>query len=168
MAPRKVRLVVGVVKKKNIDVALDQLAHLSNRASQWVAKAINSAASNGENNHRMVRSNLYISEAWVDEGIKLRRWRPKGFGRAGLIQKKTSHINIVLDERVAGVRAAEPTKKVEEKAPKVESAEQKQEATTDVVKEEKKVPEAKSSTDEAKPSKGLKGFGKRLFRRKRI
>ena len=168
MAPRKVRLVVGVVKKKNVDAALDHLVHLSNRASQWVAKAINSAASNAENNHRMVRSNLYISEAWVDEGTKLRRWRPKGFGRAGLIQKKTSHINIVLDERVAGVRAAEPTKKVEEKAPKAESAEQKQEATTDVVKEEKKIPEAKSTTDEAKPAKGLKGFGKRLFRRKRI
>lgn len=166
IAPRKVRLVVGLVKKKDIDAALDHLAHVTNRSARWVAKTINSAVANAENNHRMVRSNLYIKNAWVDEGIKLRRWLPKGFGRAGEIQKKTSHINIVLDERVAGMRAqAAPAKK--EETPAATQPEQ-EPSVQEAAGPEKKAPTVKRATEETKPTAGLKGFGKRLFRRKSI
>lgn len=174
IAPRKVRLVVGLVKKKDVDTALDQLAHLTNRASRPVSKTISSAIANAENNHRMVRGNLYVKNAWVDEGTKLRRWRPKGFGRAGTIQKKTSHINIVLDERVAGMRAAEQTPKKPVQAdsdePAVAPAEQAPEAAaTEDVKTIEKPKAPKVVQETPKPTgKGLKGFGKRLFRRKSI
>lgn len=166
MAPRKVRLVAGLVKKKDVDTALAQLAHLSNRASRPIAKTINSAIANAENNHRMVRGNLYVKNAWVDEGTKLRRWEPKGFGRAGRIEKKTSRINIVLDERVAGVRAAEQPVKNEEETPAPVPEKQ-----AEAVKEEvphKAVPKKQEAKSQTKPAKGLKGFGRKLFRRKSI
>lgn len=170
MAPRKVRLVVDLVRDKDVDTALDQLAHLSNRASRYVSRTIESAIANAENNHRMVRSNLFVAEAWVDEGLKLRRWIPKGFGRAGTIQKKTSRINVVLDERVAGVRQAE-----EQSKPAADASSKPDEAPADTdsgaeqteAQPERKVPTAKLK-DDTKPAKGLRGFGKKLFRRKSI
>lgn len=164
LAPRKVRLLVGLIKKKDVDAALDQVTHLSSRASRPLAKLINSAIANAENNFRMVRSNLYVKNAWVDEGIKLRRWRPKGFGRAAAIQKKTSHINVVLDERVPGMRAAEkPVKEKQEAAP----APQADEASGPAPEKKPVLKRAESAP--AKPKGGgLKGFGRRLFRRKSI
>ena len=103
-APRKVRAVVNLVKGKNALKALEQLEFLVRRPTGPVMKVIKSALANGENNFGMVRSNLFIKEFYVDEGVKLKRFRPKGFGRAGEIQKKTSHINLVLEEKVAGLK----------------------------------------------------------------
>ena len=164
IAPRKVRLVVGLIKKKDVGVAIDEMTHLSNRASLPVRKLIDSAIANAENNFRMVRSNLYVKNVWVDEGIKLRRWHAKGFGRGGAIQKKSSHINIILDERVAGMRAAEPTKKEAPKPVAAPEGEAKEGADVD----EKKTPSVRPASDAPKPTKGLSGFGKKLFRRKSI
>ena len=82
LAPRKVRLVVNAVKGKNALKALEQLEFLNRRPSDPIMKLIKSALANAENNFNMVRSNLYIKEFFVDEGMKLRRYRPKAFGRA--------------------------------------------------------------------------------------
>ncbi|HXV26724.1 MAG TPA: 50S ribosomal protein L22 [Candidatus Paceibacterota bacterium] len=165
IAPRKVRLVAGLIKKKDIDAALDQLAHMSKRSAAPIVKLVNSAVANAENNYRMVRGNLFIKNLWVDEGIKLRRWQPKGFGRAGEIQKKTSRINLILDERVAGMRMQEgPAKK---KAAESTDAQAEAGHDHDHDHEPAAVRKGPAVTDEAKPkSRGLAGFGRRLFQRK--
>ena|SRR3989344_4874381 len=105
LSPRKVRLVVNVVKGKNALKALEQLEFISRRPADPLVKLLKSALANAENNFNMVRSNLYIQEFYVDEGTKLKRYRPKAFGRAGEIQKKTSHVHLVLAEKVPGLKS---------------------------------------------------------------
>ena len=111
LAPRKVRAVVNAVKGKNALKALEQLGFLVRRPSEPIMKLIKSALANAENNFSMVKSNLYIKEFYVDEGVKLKRYRPKAFGRSGEIQKKTSHIRLVLAEKVPGLKAEKQEKK---------------------------------------------------------
>ena len=97
LAPRKVRAVTNLIKGKNVTEALGQLEHFVRRPVNSLKKLLNSAIANAENNFNMVKDNLYIKKLIVDEGIKLKRFRAKGFGRAAAIQKKTNHILIVLD-----------------------------------------------------------------------
>jgi len=167
IAPRKVRLVADLIKAKDVEIALDQLAHLAKRSALPVMKVLNSAVANAEHNHRMVRSNLFVKLVWVDEGVKLRRWRPKGFGRAAPIQKKTSRVNIVLDERVAGVRAAEqsvqPKPNVEETPPVTEENEAKE-----TTKAAPKIAPKAVPNKEQRPAKGLGGRVRKMFQRKSI
>lgn len=99
MSPRKVRLLVGLVRRRSVAAALDQLNNTTKRASSPLTKLIESAAANAHNNFKLERDHLYIKDLWVDEGVKLRRFRPKGFGRASPIEKKTSRVNVVLEDR---------------------------------------------------------------------
>lgn len=104
MSPRKVRMVADVMRGKNAVEALAQLDHFVQRPAPPLAKALRSAIANAENNAHMVRDNLYVKKITVDGGMILKRFKAKGFGRAMSIQKKTSRVTIVLDERVAGLR----------------------------------------------------------------
>ncbi|MEK9157892.1 MAG: 50S ribosomal protein L22 [Patescibacteria group bacterium] len=114
-APRKVRMVVDVVKGKGVLKALEQLEFIIRRPSKPISKLLRSAIANAENNFNMVPSNLYIKEFWVDEGVKLKRFMPKAMGAVGEIQKKTSHIRLVLGEKVPGLKS-EKSAKTEKKA----------------------------------------------------
>jgi large subunit ribosomal protein L22 len=105
LAPRKVRLIVNVVKGKSALKALEQLEFVIRRPALPIAKLLRSAIANAENNFNMVPSNLYIKEFYVNEGVKLKRFMPKARGAVGEIQKKTSHVNLVLAEKVAGLKA---------------------------------------------------------------
>ncbi len=113
MAPRKVRAVVRVVKRKNVDQALDQLEHMVKRPAPAVSKLILSALANAENTYRLVRDNLYVKDIVVNEGMKLKRYIPKGFGRPAPIHKRTSRIKVILAERVPGLKQAAAPKKEE-------------------------------------------------------
>lgn len=113
MAPRKVRAVVRVVKRKNVDQALDQLEHMVKRPAPAVSKLILSALANAENTYRLVRDNLYVKDIVVNEGMKLKRYIPKGFGRPAPIHKRTSRIKVILAERVPGLKQAAALKKEE-------------------------------------------------------
>jgi large subunit ribosomal protein L22 len=104
-APRKVRLVVGLLKGKNALKALEQLEFVIRRPSLPIAKLLRSAIANAEHNYSMVASNLFIKEMYVDEGVKLKRFRPKAMGAVGEIQKKTSHIRLTLAEKVPGLKS---------------------------------------------------------------
>lgn len=106
MSPRKVRLLVGLVKRRTVTAAIDQLQHMTKRASSPLVKLIESAAANATNNFKLDRDHLFIRDMWVDEGVKLRRFRPKGFGRASPIEKKTSRVNVVLEDRAPKAPAA--------------------------------------------------------------
>jgi len=110
-APRKVRAVVDLVKGKGVLKALQQLEFVIRRPAQPISKLLRSAIANAENNFKMVPNNLYIKEFYVDEGIKLKRYQPKAMGAVGEIQKKTSHLRLVLAEKVPGLKADPTTKK---------------------------------------------------------
>ena len=105
ISPRKVRLLVGLIKRKNVDTALDQLNQMAKRSSIPLTKLLQSAIANAENTYKLNRDTLFIKEMFVDEGIKLQRYRPKGFGRAAPIEKKTSRVSVVLESREPKVAA---------------------------------------------------------------
>ena len=102
IAPRKVRLVIDLIRGKEVGEAIAILRHTQRGASPVVEKLINSAIANAEHNYEMDPDNLYISEAFVNEGMTLKRFRPRAQGRASQINKRTSHITVVLSEKKEG------------------------------------------------------------------
>ncbi|MFO8191770.1 MAG: 50S ribosomal protein L22 [Bacillota bacterium] len=99
LAPRKVRAVVDLIRNKDLDEALSILRYTPRRAASVVAKVVNSAAANAENNLELNRGTLYIDRAYVDEGPTMKRVQPRARGRRFLILKRTSHITVVVKER---------------------------------------------------------------------
>lgn len=102
IAPRKARLVVDLIRGKDVDEAISILRYTPKKASPIVEKVLKSAIANAEHNYEMEPENLVVSEAYVDEGITLKRFRPRAQGRASRINKRTSHITIVLTEKKEG------------------------------------------------------------------
>ncbi|WP_112179287.1 MULTISPECIES: 50S ribosomal protein L22 [Paraliobacillus] len=102
IAPRKVRLVIDLIRGKDVGEAIAILKHTQRGASPVVEKALNSAIANAEHNYEMNIDNLYVSEAYVNEGVTLKRFRPRAMGRASQINKRTSHITVVVSEKKEG------------------------------------------------------------------
>ena len=101
IAPRKVRLVADMIRHKNAQKAIPLLAFSIKRGSKPIKKLLESALANAKNNYEMVNTDaLYIKRITVDEAPKLKRWRARARGRAMQIQKKTSHITIILDQPI--------------------------------------------------------------------
>lgn len=98
IAPRKVRLIADLIRKKTVKEAESILSFATKRAALPIIKLIKSAISNAKNNFGLEESNLYISKITVDEGPKMKKWMPRARGSPSQIQKKTSHIILVLDE----------------------------------------------------------------------
>ncbi|MBD8033541.1 MULTISPECIES: 50S ribosomal protein L22 [Solibacillus] len=99
IAPRKVRLVVDLIRGKQIGEAVAILRHTPKAASPVVEKVLKSAVANAEHNYELDINNLVVSEIFVDEGPTLKRFRPRAQGRASAINKRTSHITIVVSEK---------------------------------------------------------------------
>ncbi len=99
IAPRKVRLVVDQIRGKNIAEARTILAFSERSAAETVAKVLNSAVANAENNYGMRADNLIVKATYVDEGPTLKRIRPRAKGSASRINKRTSHITVVVAPR---------------------------------------------------------------------
>lgn len=97
-SPRKVRLVADAVRGQTVDDALRKLRFLTKRAAKPIAKLIESAVANAEENDGKHRDDLIISTVTVDKGPTLKRYRPRARGRATRINKRTSHINLTLAE----------------------------------------------------------------------
>ncbi len=106
MSPQKCRLVVDLIRGLDVEKGEMQLKNLRKKASLPILKLLNSAVATAEHNYSMEKSNLYISKVFVDGGAVLKRWKPRAFGRANPIIKRTSHVTLVLDERVAGKKKA--------------------------------------------------------------
>ncbi|GEM01777.1 MAG: 50S ribosomal protein L22 [Bacillota bacterium] len=102
IAPRKVRLVVDLIRGKNVGEAIAILKNTQRGASPVVEKVLNSAIANAEHNYDMNVEDLYVSEAFVNEGVTLKRFRPRAQGRASAINKRTSHITVVVSEKKEG------------------------------------------------------------------
>jgi large subunit ribosomal protein L22 len=102
IAPRKVRLVVDLIRGKQVGEAVAILNLTPKAASPVVEKVLKSALANAEHNYEMDVNSLVITQAFVDEGPTLKRFRPRAMGRASQINKRTSHITIVLSEKKEG------------------------------------------------------------------
>ncbi|MDI6601277.1 MAG: 50S ribosomal protein L22 [Thermoanaerobacteraceae bacterium] len=99
ISPRKVMIVLDLIRGKQIDEATAILKYTPKRASYIVGKLLNSAIANAENNFNMNRDKLFISKAYADQGPTLKRYLPRAHGRADVIRKRTSHITLVLEEK---------------------------------------------------------------------
>lgn len=99
IAPRKVRVVVDLIRGKTLRDAEAILRHTPKRAAPVVAKLLRSAAANAEHNFDMDARDLYVHAIWVDGGPTLKRIHPRSRGQAFSILKRTSHISVVLRER---------------------------------------------------------------------
>jgi large subunit ribosomal protein L22 len=102
IAPRKARLVVDLIRGKQVGEAVAILNLTPKAASPIVEKVLKSAMANAEHNYEMDVNNLVVAQAFVDEGPTLKRFRPRAMGRASQINKRTSHITIVLTEKKEG------------------------------------------------------------------
>ncbi|MCX7883953.1 MAG: 50S ribosomal protein L22 [Caloramator sp.] len=99
MSPRKVKVVLDLIRGKNVGEAMAILKHTPRAAATVVEKLLKSAMANAENNHQMDVSKLFVAETYANQGPSLKRFQPHAQGRAFRILKRTSHITIVLKER---------------------------------------------------------------------
>jgi len=156
VAPRKVRLVADLIRGKSVEKAQAILNFAQKRAALPLFKLLKSAIASARHNFGLEESNLYISKITIDEGPKLKRWRARARGQASEIQKKTSHLTLILDE-------------IKKELGKIKKAEK-----ITVSKEEKlpekvigKIPKPKIPKPEIKVKKPkIERGAKKIFRRK--
>ncbi len=96
ISPRKARPVANMIRGLDVQDALNMLKFMPDRAAGMISKVLNSAVANADEAEADV-DRLYIYDARIDQGISLRRWRPKDRGRAHPINKPTSHITVVVE-----------------------------------------------------------------------
>ena len=139
ISPRKVKIVIDLIRNKPVGDALAILKHTPKAASEIVEKLLLSAIANAENNHGMDVEKLYVAEIYSNAGPMLKRIRARAQGRAFRILKRTSHTTIILKELGAKedvvTKVEEPKAEVKKEAPKAE-----------------KKPAAKKTTSTAKKS----------------
>ncbi|MCC7356617.1 MAG: 50S ribosomal protein L22 [Candidatus Doudnabacteria bacterium] len=121
IAPRKVRLVTNLVNGMPVATAITQLQFTNKKAAPMVVKAIKSAIANAEHNFSMKADDLFIKTITCDMGAVMKRYFPRARGSAFVIRRKTSHINVTLEERPGTKLKKKPTlapKQTEEKEKK--------------------------------------------------
>ena len=99
VTPRKARLVLDLIRGKQINEVLGILSNVNKAASPIVAKVVKSAASNAINNFGMSEEKLYVAECYAGDGIKMKRYLPRAKGSASGLVKRASHITVVVKER---------------------------------------------------------------------
>lgn len=99
ISPRKVSIVLDLIRNKPVDIAAAILRHTPKAACEDLSKLLKSAVANAENNHNMDKNKLYVSKCFVCPGPILKRIRPKDHGRAHRIEKRSSHVTMVLKEK---------------------------------------------------------------------
>lgn len=162
LSPRKVRLVADLIRGVSVKEARSRLSFLVKKTSLPMLKLLNSAAANAAHNFKLNPDEMYVSGIFVDGGQVLKRTMPRAMGRAYIIRKRTSHINLTLSEKkdkhISGKGKME-TKKMPKEAKSVE--------TVVVKNKSKKAPEAvvsKKAGDKTDGSKKrLTGLAKRAF-----
>ena len=95
-SPRKMRRTVDLIRGQHVEEARRILRLSPLGASRDVEKLLNSAVANAEQRPGVVADNLMVSGAWVDDGPTLRRFRPRAYGRATRVRKRTSHVTVVV------------------------------------------------------------------------
>lgn len=101
ISPRKVKIVLDLIRGKNVDEALAILTYTPKAACPVVLKVLNSAIANAVNNLEMDRQDLYVAEVYANPGPTLKRFVARSRGSASPMLKRTSHISVVLDQKKA-------------------------------------------------------------------
>jgi len=96
-SPMKMRRVVDLIRGQHVEEASRILRFSGLGASQDVEKLLNSAVANAEQRPGVIRENLVVVRAWVDDGPTLKRFRPRAYGRATKVRKRTSHVTLVVE-----------------------------------------------------------------------
>ena len=99
ISPRKVKIVLDLIRGKDVATAMAILKNTPKSASEYLTKLLRSAVANAENNFNMDVTKLYVSECFVCPGPTLKRIRPRAQGRAFRIDKRTSHVTIAVSEK---------------------------------------------------------------------
>ncbi len=160
ISPRKVRLVANLIRGERVDDAEKILRFTVKKPITPLLKLLRSAVANAEHNYSLKKEDLYISEIRVDGGPIIKRFRPRARGSASPIQKKTSHILIVLKEK-GGVDEEKEGKKE-----KIKRIYQEEKPKEDIPKKVTGRPDKEEGLKESpKPVKDTK---KQIFRRKSI
>jgi large subunit ribosomal protein L22 len=102
VTPQKARRVVDLIRGLPASEAQAVLQFAPQAASEPIYKVLSSAMANAEHNFKLDRESLVVSRAWVDEGPTLKRFRPRAQGRAYRINKRTSHITVIVESRPEG------------------------------------------------------------------
>ena len=156
VTPMKARRVVDLVRGLGVDDALATLKFAPQAAAATVYKVVDSAAANAEGTEHLSRADLVVAKAFVDEGPTLKRHRPRAQGRATRIDKRTSHITVVVAPRVEEEPPAEAkkadTKKAAKKAPAKKAADKAAADKAPAKKATAKKSAAKKATAEKKES----------------
>jgi large subunit ribosomal protein L22 len=160
VTPMKARRVVDLIRGLPAREALTVLQFAPQAASEPVFKVLASAVANAENNERLDPDTLLVSQAYVDEGPTMKRFRPRAQGRAYRIRKRTSHITVVVESVPAARPAKKATKKAAAKAARPASKTAAESATTAPAKKTaakktaaKKAP-AKKAAETSESAKG--------------
>jgi len=95
-SPRKMRRVVDLIRGQHVEEARRILRFSSLGASRDIEKLLNSAIANAEQNPGVIAENLVVARGWVDDGPTLKRYRPRAYGRATRIRRRTSHVTLVV------------------------------------------------------------------------
>lgn len=99
VSPTKARLVADLIRGRQVDEALTILKFTTKKSSRFINKTLRSAVANASNSKEIDVDNLFVKSILVDEGPRLKRWRPRAMGRATRILKRSSHITVVLAEK---------------------------------------------------------------------
>jgi len=141
ISPYKVREVCALIKGKQIDEARRVLAFTPKAASHEISKVLESAVANAEHNFQIPQEELFVKNAWADEGLTIKRGRARAQGRYYRIRKRTSHINLVLERLPEAIEAqARPARR----RPRAERAE------AEPKEETQRKPRKKSAADKEK------------------
>ena len=99
VSTRKAQVIVDLIRGKSVKEAEAILQYTPRTATEPVMKVLKSAIANAENNLELNRDDLFVAEAYANQGPTLMRYRPRAHGRASRIRKRTSHITVILDQK---------------------------------------------------------------------
>lgn len=164
MSPKKVRLIIDQIRGKSVVAADHYLQFVQRTAAQPVSKLLKSAVANAEHNFNLDTKDLVVKQVTANEGPIIKRYRPRAFGRAGMIRKRTTHIEMTLTSTTGAKSAtvkkpkAAPEQAKPVAADKVEKGEKKEKTTSDIATSRASSAKVSGSND--------KGFLKKVFNRK--
>jgi len=173
-SPRKVRLVADLIRNKKVKEAQVILEHTIKRASKPLLSLLKSAVANARNNFQIDPENLYISKILVNEGPRYKRWMPRAMGQVSEIQKKTSHITLILKEikeetkKKTAKKLAKKTKESikAEKGKKVKERRIEENREKEQKQERAKIKPIREKVEKEKIKPKIEKGIKRFFRRK--
>ncbi len=140
MSASKARLVLNLIRGEDVTTARDILSGTTREAADVIAKVLASAVANAVNNDGMLAEELYVSAAYADEGITMKRFSPRARGRAGKIFKRSTHITVIVsrmdEERLEHMRSARNAQAAATRSRRVASSRRRADQTASVNKRE--------------------------------